>query len=787
MTLTARRQFILTNNKWQVRTIRSRRRERMLKDLWECVVEGEIFRGGDSDALLGPTTSAVGGYHDATNNDLRSGPDSHGIEMDNDLTESYQLSGEVNGLQDETDNVTYRRALEQTQDDHMRNDPISLDTSPTLHLGSITKTWLDFGSDQYNMVGERQCLPLIICAPGNCEEDPDTAVYFDVEIGGSEFETGLSFGLQEDFPHEQSSDVKLTIKEGEYQCIYVTWAPLYRGGLRESICVKTTFHGTEELVATNEIIVVGCAKEKDDDSDMGLKQEADLMNEAVPSENQKHHDLAQSPFEQQTSNGEVSDHLDADGPHELSMIDEEGSQHGLEQSCDVDVEEPDSQLTSDSLQTESHDVDQTENEAAQKISSDESSDNRAPKKGITLTFTLKAGHDPKWNISSATNNARPQTRHQQRQQERQQLRNSIQEKVAKIRAQHATNMSTRRDSRGRPIRSTHPSATSFHGLSNRAKLMRSARQARMNMAEQNRADVESKQTIGSSLEDDGDAVVTEKSERSGDDVDGGCEDANESEHGELLEQAKEGAVENPLAESPTEREDMEPSTCVDADFSIPTSDQRLVEAANEDDYSTMITNSPDAECSEEMKSNHTSTSEQHSYHSDGSSDLDRKDDATDHKFDSPATKTMLRTMSNVSVEVDEAELTATSGTHDRSDSKKEVHHETTSTLLADEISDMEDYLVTPRSDVSAANEDSKVDAPIDDGPASSDETPSDGIMNHSTSKAGLTSTGKPKVFTFEQDVPPSPIRTESCNEIIQSEDEVRSCFGLLLCFFTRLA
>ena len=727
-------------------------------------MEGGKLAGDYGDDALLRTLSA---QNENVDNDISSIPLSNDINVDNDQSEGYQfVSDEVDVSQDEIDNVKHGQTPEHTQDGaNIPNDSFPLDTSPTLHLGSTTKTWLDFGSDQYNFVGEKQCLPLMICAPGSCEDDPDTAVYFDVEIGCSETETGLSFWLQKDLMQQSCSSIKITMKEGDSRCVYVTWTPLRRGGLRESICVTTTFNGTQDLVATNEIIVVGCARGEDSGYGNRFEQQASLINEAsaAPDVNQKHHDLAQSPFEQQTNNDEIFDNIDADGPHELSMIDEEGSQNDLEQSLDEGAVEPDSRSTSDAHENESHDPDQKENETEEQKSPDDDNGNKAPKKGISLTFTLKARHEAKVNISSATN-VRSPMRHHQRQRERQQLRNSIEKKVAKIRAQHAiNNMSTRRDSRGRPIRSTHPSATSFNGLSNRAKLMRSVRQARMNKAEQNLAAVESGQTIDSTLKDKQGVIVKEKSEPLADEFVGSCEDANGSEHEETV-------VVKSLTESSTAQKDihMKSIECDGGDSSHLTDDQCFVGAANEEANATMITNSSDTECQEETKLNNTSSSDQQECHFGSSSHLNSKEDATDSKFDSPPTKTIA----NVSVEVDE---TATLGAPDGSDGRDEVNQEMTSTL-ADEISDMEDYLITPRS-VSAADEDSKVDATIDVGDdVSSKQISSDGIKNQSPSKNEVFSTDKPKVFTFEQDA--SPITTQGYNERTQSKDEV--CFYWLL-------
>jgi hypothetical protein len=183
---------------------------------------------------------------------------------------------------------------------------------------------------------------------------------------------------------------------------------------------------------------------------------------------------------------------------------------------------------------------------------------------------------------------------------------------------------------------------------------------------------------------------------------------------------------------------------VDTESELSESGRQVVDMPVENNAAnvTIITDSSKIESEEEeAKSNEQSEDnstpdEFESCHSDSSSYSDLRDDVADHQFDSPATRNMLHTMVNVSVEVDEAKLTACEVV---AGDEAEVFNENTPSSLADEISEMKDYLTSPRDQVALPNEDLKVDDSVVVG-----DTPD---VQASSEK----STDRPKVFRFEED------------------------------------
>lgn len=650
--LRTKRQFILSNNKWLVRTVPLRRRELILRELCHrCFVQGQkavlddFFGTGDSDAA------------GVDNNDLEHCESSVITENDE---EAAAAAAAV-----EADIID--APIEQPSQDHT-NDGSSNNTAliselypnaPCLHIGSNAKTWFDFGADEYNVVGSRHCLPILISAPGSSEsfeeDEVDLALYFDVEIScGSNNELGVSLEADcADAISLISSNLQFTIKEGECQVVYIVWSPSCQGGLRQSIFVKTTFNRTSDLVADDEIVAVGSAR----------KSAIDMMtevHEGVHHANMHHVDLAHSTLDDMSSTEQINEIKGSD-EHAPSFIGEEDSPHDVEQNFSIEEERHGAYTKSD--QPEQHSSDQTQNgqphEKAASVNVKPMENGSKEKSGVvTLSFNLKSG----LNITSSTTHSN------------QQLHSSIQNRMSRIRAQRATT-SNARDSRGRPIRQTHPSvAVNFAGLSNRAKLMRYNRMLAAN--KQKEAADESKQTNDSSNEK---VEAAEKKDAlaDGEDAQFEVEDDVTKQAHEKVEHRCGVLLLSPLSETAGfknigEEAEHRGAVLLQTPPNTQEASRAQQESGENEANSTIITNSSDA---------------------------DDRDECVEHRFDSPNTKTMLQTMVNVSVEVDESKLTANlSATEDL-----EVQHAASAESLADEISDMKDYL-SPRDQHPVSNE-----------------------------------------------------------------------------------
>ena len=220
--------------------------------------------------------------------------------------------------------------------------------APLLRLGSKQNTWLDFGSDAFNIVGRIHSLPIIIQAPGSSREnDSDLAIYFDVEIGSISLSSmekkgsfrfcldinGIDYSTEEGFTNN-SIMKRFTIEEAKSRVVYITWAPTSEGCLRESIYVKTSFNGTEEQIAEEEIIIVGCARRE---SNHMIVQNDKVFDSGSSTH---HFDLAQCPLDHQRYGTEYEDYQSFsrdfdDSPestkdeHEIFKIDEEEKQNDL--------------------------------------------------------------------------------------------------------------------------------------------------------------------------------------------------------------------------------------------------------------------------------------------------------------------------------------------------------------------------------------------------------------------------------------------------------------------------
>jgi hypothetical protein len=743
----------------------------MLRDLCHrCFVEGQnavledFFGTCDSDAA------------ELGDNELERCESS--VNLENIAAEASE------GEADMTDAPMEQPSQDHTNDGSTSSNNTSLisevyPNTPRLQIGSNKRTWFDFGDGENNIVGSRHCLPIIISAPGSSEsveEDVDLALYFDVEIScGSNNDLGVS--LEADCADDISlvgSSVQFTMKEGECQVVYIQWSPSCQGGLRQSIFVKTTFNGTSDLVAEDEIVAVASA----------IESAADIMitevHEGAHYNYMQHEDLAQSTLDDKSSTDQMNDVEVAD-ENEMPLTDEEHSQHDVEQNNSIEEKHDDAHAKSD--RTELHPSNQTQNEQPQKK---EASVNEKPapvkngskeKSGaVKLSFHLKAGAK----ITSSTTHSN------------QQLHSSIQNKMAGMRAQRATT-SYARDSRGRRVRQTHPSvAVNFAGLSNRAKLMRYQRIRMLEEANKQReAADESEKKNDPSLEengkveaagqdalaDDGEAAMFEEATIE-EDAKYPTHEKEEHRRGVLLssplsetvefknigeESEHRGAVllqtppntqepggdsfnqpelpqhelisqkmNNPSATNELSNEKLSdealdpPKQCcnrlIEVDSFCHT--ERTISPVGSQPKEAQETSSydPTPETGDRLEAN--DKNEVSSTAITDSSDAEFRDDCVEHRFDSPVTKTMLQTMVNVSVEVDERKLTIAVPTTEA----MEVQHAASADSLADEISDMKDYL-TPRDQHLDSNE-SAVDV---------------SMIN--------ASTDEPKIFTFVDNSP----------------------------------
>ena len=564
-----------------------------------------------------------------------------------------------------------------------------------LHIGSNAKIWLDFGTDQSNFVGESQCLPVIMFAPGN-PVDTDTPIYFHVVIKTEDI-SDLCFsldnvGLDKD---NVTNGTEFTIREGEFQTVYATWSPSNTGGLRESIFVQTTFHMTHEIIAGDEIVAVGCAGCERD----VISRENGLVDQVRDEGSLHHNDLAQSPIDGQGNDTAEFDNVHV---HDLSQI-EEGSQDEFDRDCD-EKEDYDSRAN-ETLDTESQSSSHVESESAENESMVENKDEKPEK---------------------ISHSAKGANQHQ--------LHSTIQGKLAKIRDQRPTISSAPRDGRGRRIRTTHPSATTNRpGLSNRAKLLRYNRYTRPQSKKISISNNHLKQTQDSSLEENSNVGIIQDSENINDDLKGAQKSTNVETIAEIL-----------IDKGEIQHADVCTASCM-GKIGL---ESKAANVSAESEEGTMPLHADEFE----------------SAHSDSSSCSDLLDDS-ERQFDSPATRTMLQTMGNVSVELEEAELSElrkSTGTPFREDSNE--REDETNPSLDDEISGLRDYL-TPRSQVQTPK------AVPDVGTTAATVHQAATDDKKWSPDAATISSHKSNVFTFE-DTTPHP-RGGLHDQDKQSEYEVR--------------
>eukprot|EP01082_Thalassiosira_pseudonana_P002216 g2253.t1 g2253 contig11:1023356-1026363(+) len=196
-----------------------------------------------------------------------------------------------------------------------------------VNLGTHQTTWLDFGGDELNTIGQLHYFPVLIQAPGCSTQDgaveDDLALYFDVEIvqcAMGEKGTGILCGLADpscdssanikgvDQDESNTTDpIQFTLREGVSAVVYVSWRPNSEGGIRETLSVKTTLNGTTDFISKESIVVVGTATKATTVDDAAVQQlrgqnkgpllEIDEFEGLGESTEEERSDLAQCPLD----------------------------------------------------------------------------------------------------------------------------------------------------------------------------------------------------------------------------------------------------------------------------------------------------------------------------------------------------------------------------------------------------------------------------------------------------------------------------------------------------------
>lgn len=196
-----------------------------------------------------------------------------------------------------------------------------------VNLGTHQTTWLDFGGDELNTIGQLHYFPVLIQAPGCSTQDgaveDDLALYFDVEIvqcALGEKGTGILCGLAdpscdssanvEEVDQDEcntTDPIQFTLREGVSAVVYVSWRPNSEGGIRETLSVKTTLNGTTDVISKESIVVVGTATKATTVDDAAVQQlrgqnkgpllEIDEFEGLGESTEEERPDLAQCPLD----------------------------------------------------------------------------------------------------------------------------------------------------------------------------------------------------------------------------------------------------------------------------------------------------------------------------------------------------------------------------------------------------------------------------------------------------------------------------------------------------------
>ncbi|KAL3782242.1 hypothetical protein HJC23_000305 [Cyclotella cryptica] len=735
--VTNRRRLILVKDKWRVETKRSRRRELMLRQLCHAYISAGYSKSLAHAVDIGDSGSSCNDHEGSTSclDQGRTGRhESETLTLLENLEHAIkETSGALYDVSEgeATSHVQpYRTNKPFINGNHpcslVHHPSISINT-PLLRLGSKQNTWLDFGGDTQNIIGRMHSLPVIIQAPGSSREDnPDLAINFDVEIGSSSPSSSLErkgflyFCLDDNHTdcstdegyNNNSMMARFTAKEGESRVVYITWAPTNEGCLRQSIHVKTSFNGTREQIAEEEIIIVGCAR----------KESNDMLDNVVDGGSSTHHfDLAQSPLDHQHRGREYKDSqsgfLDFDDSPELAK-----DAHTISQ-----VDEEESQNDIDHINQKTGDVEQTDESKETTIHS------TYPEEDGQIQNKSLMGHGAE--CSTTTAKKLPPLHSSM---ERSIAHN---QKLAKLRRLRATNsLATARDRYGQrilPLRATHPLAVlNQPGLSDGAKLRgynrhtkpQPQRQQDLSSPRQEEAIILSRQTDELPLEESKNNATLGNDEVLTIAEVANAETSLESSnvHGEVICPREVGIVETNIA----------------ADSSLEDFRKEEIQSIKyaHAEYTTEkegVSESPKVECREVENHSGQSVEKCPPCHSDSFSRTEFQYDVGGHESNAPSNNATLQTTVKVCVEVDDAKMAALGDFSHKNDEQ----NENATSSLADEISDMQSFLTSVNGEVSSSMV-SAVDVSSD---------PADDVTEaqHRTNNEAETSNG-PKAFTFEE-------------------------------------
>ena len=114
-------------------------------------------------------------------------------------------------------------------------------STPLLSLGNFQESvWLDFGSEQENVVGQSRSLPFVL---GVRQSDPKPMYRVSVERIPTQkgFELQFETARTGDGSGTKEDEMTLYIPKGESRRFNVTWTPVEAGGVREAIYLKLQF------------------------------------------------------------------------------------------------------------------------------------------------------------------------------------------------------------------------------------------------------------------------------------------------------------------------------------------------------------------------------------------------------------------------------------------------------------------------------------------------------------------------------------------------------------------
>ncbi|KAL7521234.1 hypothetical protein ACHAWX_005919 [Stephanocyclus meneghinianus] len=297
------------------------------------------------------------------------------------------------------------------------------------------------------------------------------------------------------------------------------------------------------------------------------------------------------------------------------------------------------------------------------------------------------------------------------QQNRSSIERSItyNQQLAKFRALRVTNsLATARDRYGQrmlPLRATHPLAASNHpGLSQRAKFLRYNRYTRpqpqrqqdLSMPRQEEAVTQLLQADDLPLEESKDVVTLENDEVLAIEEVANDESSLESTSGQggVIELSNAGTSKTSIAADSSnvgcQKEEIPSGEFANAESAFESRNRKL-------GMGSMV-DSPKVEY--RHSNNHSGQSVENCppFQSDSFARSVLQDDVAGHETNAPSTNVTLQTMVKVCVDVDDANLAAP----DEFSHHNNKQNENVTSSLADEISDMQDYLTSASGEVSSS-------------------------------------------------------------------------------------